>query len=341
MCSMVCFTFPSQQNEPVLSYAPGSSEREELQKTLQYMIDNPVEVPIMIDGEEAHSGHLVAMHSPHNLKQSLGTYHQANASHAHKAIDAANKAKREWSVMPWSDRATGSPEGRRTTRRQIPSNTQCGDHAVHEQDLLPGRNRFRLRVDRLLALQPLFHDPDLRRPAPNPATKCSTTWSTAPSRASSSPLPPFNFTSIAGNLPTAPALMGNAVVWKPASSAVLPAYYLMKLLKEAGHARRRHQYGARRRLGHRAARPRPPRLGRHPLHRKHPSFLHHLARGRLRHPQILLLSAHRRRNRRQRLHLRARIRGHRRARHRTSPRGLRVPRAEMLRRQPPRLHSRQ
>ena len=85
------FHIPKPANEPGLSYAPGSPERAELQATLQSMIDNPVEVPIMIGGEEVHSDTLVEMDCPHDLSQKLGTYHQANTFHANQAIDAAKE----------------------------------------------------------------------------------------------------------------------------------------------------------------------------------------------------------------------------------------------------------
>ena len=141
---------------------------------------------------------------------------------------------------------------------------------------------------------------------------------------------PFNFTSIAGNLPTAPALMGNVVLWKPASSAVLSAHYILKILEEAGLPP-----GVINLLpgdaAHDLERPhRAPRLRRDPLHRQHRRLQRDVEAGRREHRQLPLLSAHRRRDRRQGLHRRAPVGRRRGARRRHRARRLRVPGAEVL-----------
>ena len=100
------FHIRKPSNEPVLGYSPGSKERAELQTALQDMIDNPIEVPCMINGRGVTTGDLVKMKPPHHLSQSLGHYHRAGAKEAELAIDAANEAKVTWSEMQWSSRAT-------------------------------------------------------------------------------------------------------------------------------------------------------------------------------------------------------------------------------------------
>ena len=227
------FHIPEPQIEPVLSYAPGSKERAELKSKLQDMIDNPVEVPIIIDGKAIPSGNLVEMRCPHNRSQLLGHFHQANAFHANQAIEAANKAKKNWEELPWSDRATVF---------------------LKAAELLSGKYRQTLNAATMLCMSKTCYQAEI-----DSACELIDFWRFNPyfmtqvydDQPKSSrqvlnymehralegfvfAITPFNFTSIAGNLPTAPALMGNVVVWKPSSTAVLPAYYIMQILKEAG-----------------------------------------------------------------------------------------------------------
>ena len=227
------FHIRKPENEPVLSYAPGSKERAELKAVLQEMLSNPVEVPCFIGGREITTGDLVEMRAPHDLSQVLGTYHRAGPSEADLAINAANEAKVTWSEMEWSSRATV---------------------LLRAAELLAGKYRQTLNAATMLCISKTCHQAEI-----DSACELIDFWRFNPyfmtevydnqplsvkgvlNYMEHRPLEgfvfaitPFNFTSIAGNLPTAPALMGNAVVWKPASSAVLPAYYVMKVLEEAG-----------------------------------------------------------------------------------------------------------
>jgi len=227
------FHIRKPENEPVLGYAPGSKERAELKAALCDMLADPVEVPCVIGGKDVTTGDLVEMRPPHNLSQSLGNYHRAGPKEADLAIDAANEAKVTWSQMQWSSRATV---------------------LLKAAELLAGKYRQTLNAATMLCLSKTCHQAEI-----DSACELIDFWRFNPyfmtevyddqplstrdflNYMEHRPLEgfvfaitPFNFTSIAGNLPTAPALMGNAVVWKPASSAVLPAYYIMKVLKEAG-----------------------------------------------------------------------------------------------------------
>jgi 1-pyrroline-5-carboxylate dehydrogenase len=227
------FHIRKPENEPVLGYLPGSKEREELKATLKEMIDSPVEVPCIIGGREVTTGDRVEMNPPHNLEQSLGHYHRAGTKEAEMAIDAANEAKMIWHEMEWSSRATV---------------------LLKAAELLAGKYRQTLNAATMLCMSKTAHQAEI-----DSACELIDFWRFNPyfmtevyddqplstqdvlNYMEHRPLEgfvfaisPFNFTSIAGNLATAPALMGNTVVWKPASSAVLPAYYLMKVLKEAG-----------------------------------------------------------------------------------------------------------
>ncbi len=227
------FHIRKPENEPILSYAPGSKERAELKAVLQEMLASPVEVPCFIGGREITTGDLVEMRAPHDLSQVLGKYHRAGSNEADLAIDAANEAKVTWSEMEWSSRATV---------------------LLRAAELLAGKYRQTLNAATMLCISKTCHQAEI-----DSACELIDFWRFNPyfmtevyddqpistqdvlNYMEHRPLEgfvfaitPFNFASIAGNLPTAPALMGNAVVWKPASAAVLPAYYIMKVLQEAG-----------------------------------------------------------------------------------------------------------
>jgi len=227
------FHIPQPVNEPGLQYAPDSSERAELKAKLKEMLGGQVEVPMIIAGEEVRNGKLKDIRCPHDHKRLLGRYHQADAEFAIKAVDAAEKAKRQWGEMPWESRAVV---------------------LLKAAELLAGKYRQTLNAATMLNMSKTPHQAEI-----DSACELIDFWRFNPhfmeevygDQPMSTPgvlnymehrpldgfvlaLTPFNFTSIAGNLPTAPALMGNTVVWKPASAAVLPAYFIMKILEEAG-----------------------------------------------------------------------------------------------------------
>ncbi|MHC4571714.1 MAG: L-glutamate gamma-semialdehyde dehydrogenase [Planctomycetota bacterium] len=227
------FHIPAPVNEPCLQYAPGSDERTELKAKLKEMLGQQVEVPMIIDGEEVRSGKLADICCPHDHHHLLGRYHQADASFVTKAVDAAERAKRQWGEMPWDSRAIVF---------------------LKAAELLAGKYRQTLNAATMLNMSKTPNQAEI-----DSACELIDFWRFNPhfmeevygDQPTSTPgvlnymehrpldgfvmsLTPFNFTSIAGNLPTAPALMGNTVVWKPASAAVLPAYFIMKILEEAG-----------------------------------------------------------------------------------------------------------
>jgi 1-pyrroline-5-carboxylate dehydrogenase len=227
------FRIPQPVNEPCLQYAPGSPERDELSSKLQEMLNGQIEVPMIIGGEEVRNGNLADIRCPHNHQQLLGKYHQADGEYAIKAIDAAEKAKKQWGQMPWESRAVV---------------------LLKAAELLAGKYRQTLNAATMLNTSKTPHQAEI-----DSACELIDFWRFNPhfmeevygDQPMSSPgilnymehrpldgyvlaITPFNFASIAGNLPTAPALMGNTVVWKPASAAVLPAYFILKILEEAG-----------------------------------------------------------------------------------------------------------
>jgi len=227
------FRIPQPVNEPCLQYAPGSPERAELSSKLQEMLNGQMDVPMIIGGEEVRNGNLADIRCPHNHQQVLGKYHQADGEYAIKAIDAAQKAKKQWGQMPWESRAVV---------------------LLKAAELLAGKYRQTLNAATMLNTSKTPHQAEI-----DAACELIDFWRFNPhfmeevygDQPMSSPgilnymehrpldgyvlaITPFNFASIAGNLPTAPALMGNTVVWKPASAAVLPAYFIIKILEEAG-----------------------------------------------------------------------------------------------------------
>jgi len=227
------FHIREPKNEPVFDYAPGSDERAELKAELESMLRNPVEVSCIIGGREIATGELVEMKPPHDLHQTLGHYHRASAHEAELAIAAANEAKIAWSEMEWSSRATV---------------------LLKAAELLSGKYRQKINAAAMLNLSKTCHQAEIDAACelidfwrfntyfmtqvyddqPISTQEVLNYMEHRPLEGFVFAISPFNFASIAGNLPTAPALMGNAVVWKPSSTAVLPAYYIMQVLKEAG-----------------------------------------------------------------------------------------------------------
>ncbi|MDQ6870912.1 MAG: L-glutamate gamma-semialdehyde dehydrogenase [Gemmatimonadota bacterium] len=224
---------PPPTNEPIKTYAPGSSERAELKARLQTMSNERADIPLIIGGNEVHTGALTESVMPHNHRHVLASWHRANPEHVDQAVKAAQHAARDWANWAWEDRAAvflKAAELLATTwRATLNAATMLGQ----------SKTAFQAEIDAACELidfwrfnphyaQSLYDEQPLSD---------RTMWNQLDYRPLEGfvyAVTPFNFTSIAGNLPTAPALMGNTVVWKPASSAMLSAYYIMKLLEEAG-----------------------------------------------------------------------------------------------------------
>jgi 1-pyrroline-5-carboxylate dehydrogenase len=224
---------PPPMNEPVKSYAPGSPERATLKERLTSMAGERVDIPNIIGGTEVHTGELAESVMPHNHRHVLAQWHRASAGSIDQAIAAAKKASKDWANWAWEDRAAvflKAAELLTTTwRPTINAATMLGQ----------SKTAFQAEIDSAVELI------DFWRFNPHYAQSLydeqpisdRTMWNQLDYRPLEGfvyAVTPFNFTSIAGNLPTAPALMGNTVIWKPASSAMLSAYYIMRLLEEAG-----------------------------------------------------------------------------------------------------------
>jgi 1-pyrroline-5-carboxylate dehydrogenase len=227
------FDVPYPQNEPILGYLPGSPEKAELKAELKAMAGRQVEIPLVIGGQEVRTGATADCVMPHNHAHVLGRYHKAGEKEVKAAIKAAAKAKKAWAATPFQHRAAillKAAEllaGRR--RALLNAATMLGQ----------SKNAFQAEIDSACELidfwryNPHFAQ-QIMSEQPDSSAGCWNMLEQRPLDGFVFAVTPFNFTSIAGNLPTAPALMGNTVVWKPASSAVFSAWYIMQILREAG-----------------------------------------------------------------------------------------------------------
>jgi len=224
---------PRPSNEPVLSYAPGSQERASLKAQLDRMMREVVEIPMVIGGEEVRTGVLEDVRPPHRRALLIGRAHMGTAAHVQKAIVAAREAHGAWSRMPWTARAGVFLKAAELLagpyRPILNAATMLGQSkTAHQAEIdsaceLIDFFRFNVHFAKLLGCEQPESAPgvwNLMEPRPLEGFVFAST--------------PFNFTAIAGNLPSAPALMGNTVVWKPSANAHYSAHFIMRLLMEAG-----------------------------------------------------------------------------------------------------------
>lgn len=224
---------PRPTNEPVLSHAPGTPERASLKAALVRMSAEPIHIPMFIGGREIETGRFLDVRAPHRKDLLLARSHQGGDEHITAAIDAAKKAHASWSSLPWTARAgvfLKAAELLATRYRPlVNASTMLGQSkTAHQAEIdsaceLIDFFRFNVHFASLIAGEQPQSAPgmwNLLEPRPLEGFVYAVT--------------PFNFTSIAGNLPTAPAIMGNTVVWKPAATGQLSAHYIMNLLREAG-----------------------------------------------------------------------------------------------------------
>ena len=224
---------PPPVNEPVKSYAPGASERAALKERLASMAKERVDIPMIIGGKELRSGDLAQTVMPHDHRHILADWHRATPAQVNQAIAASKSASAEWANWAWEDRAAvflRAAELLTTTWRQtINAATMLGQ----------SKTAFQAEIDAACELIDFwrfnpFYAQQLYEEQPISSNVMWNQLDYRPLEGFVYAVTPFNFTSIGGNLPTAPALMGNTVVWKPAGTAILSAYYIMKLLEEAG-----------------------------------------------------------------------------------------------------------
>jgi 1-pyrroline-5-carboxylate dehydrogenase len=227
------FKVPVPYNEPIKAYAPGSGEKTDLKKKLKEMQAASIEIPLIIGGREIKSGNTIEIRAPHHHKIKLGFYHRAGEKEVKMAIEAALDARTTWSEMPWEQRVSiflkAADLLAGSWRSTLNAATMLGQ----------SKTVFQAEIDSAAELIDFwryntYYLTQLMSDQPNSPPGTWNRMEYRPLEGFIFAVTPFNFTSIAGNLPTAPAMVGNVVLWKPASSAVYSAFYLMKLWKEAG-----------------------------------------------------------------------------------------------------------
>jgi 1-pyrroline-5-carboxylate dehydrogenase len=227
------FRPPRPQNEPVKGHAPGSREREELRRRLLELENDRMELPLVIGGEDVRTGDTFEAVMPHRKDHVLADVHQGGAAEVEQAIDAANKAWHDWSRTPWEERAAVflraaellAGPWRTTLNAATMLNQSKTAHQAEIDAACELVDFWRFNVEFLVRIY---------EEQPESAPGSWNRMEYRPLEGFVFAVSPFNFTSIAGNLPTSPALMGNTVIWKPASTAAYSAYWIMRLLQEAG-----------------------------------------------------------------------------------------------------------
>jgi len=228
------YKVPTPSNEPVYDYAPGTPQREALQATLKAMKEVSVEVPLYIGSEQIKTENKKRLAPPHDHQFTLGHYHEGDASHVQQAIDSALNVKESWENMSWEHRASIFLKAAELIsgpyRYQMNAATMLGQSkTAHQSEIdavceLIDFLRFNVHyMSEIYGQQPPISPKGI--------------WNRLEQRPLEGfvfAITPFNFTAIAGNLPTSPAMMGNVVVWKPAETQIYAANLLMKIFREAG-----------------------------------------------------------------------------------------------------------
>jgi len=227
------YKVPTPVNEPIYSYAPGSKEKEELKKKLTELQSKEIEVPLIIGGKEIRTGNTGEMRVPHNHSKKLGVYHKAGAKEVEMAIESALAARKKWADMPWEHRAAIFQKAAELLSGSWRSTVNAATM------LAQSKTAYQAEIDAACELIDFwrFNTHFMTQLMAEQPMSSKGMWNRSEYRALEGfvfAVNPFNFTSIGGNLPTAPAMVGNVVLWKPASTAVYSAYFVMKVLMEAG-----------------------------------------------------------------------------------------------------------
>ncbi|MBK7141788.1 MAG: L-glutamate gamma-semialdehyde dehydrogenase [bacterium] len=230
---MGIYRVPPPKNEPVLSYAPGSAERDGIKKALAELKANPIEIPMYINGQEVRSGKKLEIRSPHNHNLVLGHYWQGGEAEVKTAVDASMEAAKTWAYMPWEQRAAIFLKAAELMAGPYRYTMNAAAMLAHS------KNIFQAEIDAVCELVDFFrfNAHFMQQIYDIQPLSSAGIWDRTDHRPLEGfifAVTPFNFVSINGNLPTAPAMMGNVVVWKPASTAIYTSHFIMKILRQAG-----------------------------------------------------------------------------------------------------------
>lgn len=227
------FKVPMAKNEPILSYAPGTVERDNVLKAYKSMYSTTIDVPLFINGKYIETGNTQTMSPPHDHQHIVGTYHLADKSHVEKAIATALEARKSWSQIPWEQRA---------------------GIFLRAAELIAGPYRAKINAATMMAQSKTVHQAEIDavcefvdflrfnvqfmteiyNDQPESTSQAWNRIEYRPLEGFTYAVTPFNFTAIAGNLPACMALMGNVVVWKPSDSQIFSAKIIMDIFDEAG-----------------------------------------------------------------------------------------------------------
>jgi len=233
MLSNIITSLPEIKNEPIYQYEPGSQSRENLQKAIEELKSAKADHGFWINGKEIKTGNIHKMTPPHETSFDLGVFHKGDQSHVNDAVDAALKAKKEWANMPWADRAgiflkaadliSGPYRYKINAATMLAQSKNAYQAEIDAVCELIDFLRFNVKfIEEIYKVQPI---------------SSAGIWNKTqyrPLEGFVAAITPFNFTAIAGNLPMAPALCGNTVVWKAADSQVYSAMVIMEVFRKAG-----------------------------------------------------------------------------------------------------------
>jgi len=227
------FNIPLPINEPILPYAPGSPEKDSILREIKRMRSEQMDIPMIINGKEVRTENRHKLSPPYDHKHVLGHYHQGDKSHVKDAIEAAQAAKASWQSMSWYSRAAIFLKAAELIsgprRSEINAATM----------LAQSKNVYQAEIDAVAELADFlrfnaYYAEEIYAIQPESSEGIWNSLEYRPLEGFVFAITPFNFTAIAGNLPCAPAMMGNTVVWKPADSQIYSAHIVMDVLREAG-----------------------------------------------------------------------------------------------------------
>ena len=227
------FEVPVAYNEPIKDYAPGSPEKKEVQAALSLFKSYERDIPMIIGGKEVRTDNKFSIHPPHDHKHTLGHYYMGDASHVYKAIDSALEARKTWQSLSWDHRASIFLKAADLIagpyRARINAATMLGQ----------SKNIYQAEIDAACEMADFFRFNvqfmvQIYKDQPISSKGIWNRVEQRPLEGFVYAITPFNFTSIAANLPAAPALMGNVVVWKPSETQIYSAAVIMDVFKEAG-----------------------------------------------------------------------------------------------------------
>tara|TARA_B100000809_G_scaffold254895_1_gene292679 strand:- start:4469 stop:6094 length:1626 start_codon:yes stop_codon:yes gene_type:complete len=227
------FNVPVADNEPVLGFAPGSPEKEELQAVYAEMKESQIDAPMFIGSKEVTTDNKVSMHPPHDHKHVLGHFNMGTGDHVSQAIDAALAARTQWAETPWQDRAAIFLKAAELLAGPYRAKMNAATM------LCQSKNAMQAEIDAACEMIDFFkfnvqYMTDIYAEQPDSQPGIWNRLEYRPLEGFVFAITPFNFTSIAANLCAAPALMGNVVVWKPSDTQIYSAQVVMELFKEAG-----------------------------------------------------------------------------------------------------------